>query len=165
VLDDVFIPMKAIEKGSRAIVEPAARMWDRVSSDARAEFARKARTLAGNFQLLSHFPWALNPFNGLVAWQFFSHKVLRLFVPYCLLAIFGANLALLDGAFYRATLAAQAAFYGCAAAGSFTRRPFRLFDVPHMFCVMNWAAVVGLYRFLAGNQDAAWKKADGPGRA
>jgi hypothetical protein len=29
-----------------------------------------------------------------------------------------------------------------------------------MFCVMNWAAVVGLYRFLAGSQDATWQKAD-----
>jgi cellulose synthase/poly-beta-1,6-N-acetylglucosamine synthase-like glycosyltransferase len=161
VLDDVFIPLKVVEQGYRAIFEPAARIYDRIAGNARAEFARKSRTLAGNFQLLRHFPWAVNPFNGLVAWQFFSHKVLRLFVPYCLLALLGANLFLLGSAFYRATLAAQAAFYLCALAGAFTSRPIRVFDVPHMFCVMNWAAVVGLYRFLAGSQDVVWQKAEG----
>ncbi len=160
VLDDVFIPLKVVEQGYRAIFEPAARIYDRIAGNARAEFARKSRTLAGNFQLLRHFPWAVNPFNGLVAWQFFSHKVLRLFVPYCLLALLGANLFLLDSAFYRATLAAQAAFYLCALAGAFTSRPIRVFDVPHMFCVMNWAAVVGLYRFLGGSQDVVWQKAE-----
>jgi cellulose synthase/poly-beta-1,6-N-acetylglucosamine synthase-like glycosyltransferase len=160
VLDDVFIPLKVVEKGYRAIFEPAARIYDRVAANARAEFARKSRTLAGNFQLIRHFPWAVNPLGGLVAWQFFSHKVLRLFVPYFLLALFCANLFLLDSRFYAATFAAQAVFYLCAIAGAFTTRPVRAFDVPHMFCVMNWAAVVGLYRFLAGSQDATWQKAD-----
>jgi cellulose synthase/poly-beta-1,6-N-acetylglucosamine synthase-like glycosyltransferase len=160
VLDDVFIPLKAVEKGYRAIFEPAARIYDRIAGSARAEFARKSRTLAGNFQLLQYFPWAVNPFAGVVAWQYFSHKVLRLFVPYCLLAVFGTNLFLLGTAFYGATFAAQAAFYLCAIAGAFTNRPTRLFDVPHMFCVMNGAAVVGLYRFLAGSQGAVWQKAD-----
>lgn len=161
VLDDVYIPMKAVERGYRAIFEPAARIYDRVASSARAEFDRKARTLAGNFQLFRHFRWALNPFNGTVAWQFVSHKVLRLFVPYALLGVFVANVFLLDGMFYRVTLAAQVIFYAFAVAGSLTSRPFPLFDVPYMFCVMNWAAVVGLYRFLVGTQDALWQKADG----
>ena len=160
VLDDVFIPMKVVEQGYRAIVEPAAGIYDRVAPDAGAEFARKARTLAGNFQLFRHVGWALNPFGGVVAWQFFSHKVLRLFVPYCLLAMLAANGFLLDSPFFRVTFATQLAFYACAAAGAFTRTPFRAFDVPYMFCVMNWAAVVGLYRFLAGAQDVVWQKAD-----
>jgi hypothetical protein len=161
VLDDVFIPLKVVEQGYRAVFEPAARIYDRVAGNASAEFARKARTLAGNFQLFRHFPWAINPFNGLVAWQFFSHKVLRLFVPYCLVVLFFANLFLLDSVFYRATFAGQAVFYLCALAGAFTSRPVRVFDVPHMFCVMNWAAVVGLYRFLSGSQDVVWQKAEG----
>lgn len=161
VLDDVYIPMKAVEKGYRAILDPAARIYDRVSGNARAEFARKTRTLAGNFQLFRHLSWALNPFNGIVAWQFVSHKVLRLFVPYFLLAILAANLFLLKSSFYQVTLALQLAFYLLAVAGAVSRRPIRLFDVPHMFCVMNWAAVVGLYRFMADTQGVVWQKADG----
>jgi poly-beta-1,6-N-acetyl-D-glucosamine synthase len=159
VLDDVYIPMKAVEKGYRAILEPTARVYDQVSSSARAEFARKTRTLAGNYQLFRHLRWALNPFNGAVAWQFFSHKVLRLFVPYCLLAVLAANLFLLKSRFYQMTLALQVAFYLLAGAGAVSRRPFRLFDVPHMFCVMNCAAVVGLYRFVTNTQDVVWQKA------
>ena len=159
VLDDMYIPMKVVEQGYRALVEPAAKIYDQAASHARVEFARKARTLAGNFQLFRHFPWALNPFGGLVAWQFFSHKVLRLFVPYCLLGLFVSNFFLLDGSLYQLTLAIQVAFYLLAAAGVFIRTPLRIVDVPHMFCVMNWAAVVGLYRFAAGVQNPAWDKA------
>ena len=159
VLDDVYLPMKVVQKGYRAIFEPAAKIYDRTASSAGAEFTRKARTLAGNFQLFRHLRWALNPLSGIVAWQFFSHKVLRLFVPYCLLAIAVANLFLLDQVFYRLTFALQAAFYLLAAAGSFVHRPSRIVDVPHMFCVMNWAAVVGLYRFATDAQQSAWQKA------
>ena len=114
--------MKAVEKGYRAIFEPAAKIYNRTAISAGAEFTRKARTLAGNFQLFRHISWALNPLNGIVAWQFFSHKVLRLFVPYCLLVVFVANLFLLDHVFYQFTFALQAVFYLLAAAGSFVRR-------------------------------------------
>ena len=153
--------MKAVEQGYRAILEPAAKVYDRVAGNSRAEFARKARTLAGNFQLFRHLPWALNPFGSVVAWQFVSHKVLRLFVPYCLAAALAANLFLAQAGFYQFTLALQAAFYLLAAAGAVSHRPLRLFDVPHMFCVMNWAAVVGLYRFVAGAQDVVWQRSEG----
>lgn len=159
VLDDVFLPMGAVEKGYRAIFEPGAKIYDRMAGGAAAEFTRKARTLAGNFQLLPYLRWALNPFRGVVAWQYVSHKVLRLFVPYCLLAVFASNLWLLDLGFYRLTFALQAVFYLLAAAGTVVTRPIKIIDVPHAFCVLNWAAVVGLCRFVRGAQDVAWEKA------
>ena len=158
-LDDVYLPMQAVEKGYRAIFEPAAKIYDRTASSAGAEFTRKARTLAGNFQLFRHISWALNPLNGIVGLAVLFHKILRLFVPYCLLAIVVADLFLLEHVVYQLTFALQAAFYLLAAAGSFVRRASRIVDVPHMFCVMNWAAVVGLYRFVAGRQGTIWKKA------
>src|SRR6185295_9867402 len=52
VLDDVLIPMRIARRGYRVLFEPAARAFDRAPGTGREEFGRKARTLAGNFQLL-----------------------------------------------------------------------------------------------------------------
>ena len=161
LLDDVVVPFRAIERGYRAVLEPQAVVFDRVAADARAEFVRKTRTLAGNFQLLRYFPWLLNPFRGLVAWQFLSHKLLRLFVPYCLAVMFFASWFLRFDPFYILLAAGQAVFYGLAAAGAVSNASMRVLSVPYTFCLMNWAAVVGLYRFLAGSQRVAWQKAEG----
>jgi hypothetical protein len=32
------------------------------------------------------------------------------------------------------------------------------FDVPYIFCVMNIAAVVGLYKLFSGKQSVLWRK-------
>ncbi|MFA5014857.1 MAG: glycosyltransferase family 2 protein, partial [Actinomycetota bacterium] len=78
ILDDVYIPLKIVEKGYRAIFDKRARVFDKVFSDPRVEFLRKTRTLAGNYQLFFYLRELFNPFRGKISWQFFSHKFLRL---------------------------------------------------------------------------------------
>ena len=159
ILDDVYIPMKIVEKGYRAIFDPKAKVFDRVFKDPKEEFLRKTRTLAGNYQLFYYLGELFNPLKGKISWQFFSHKFLRLMVPFLLIAIFIANLYLLDISLYRFILSLQVVFYGCALLGQLVKKKNSLFDVPYMFCVMNSAAVVGLYRFVANKQDVLWHKA------
>jgi biofilm PGA synthesis N-glycosyltransferase PgaC len=36
---------------------------------------------------------------------------------------------------------------------------FKIFFVPYYFCVMNYAALVGLKRYLGNQQSAVWEKA------
>ena len=48
------------------------------------------------------------------AFQLWSHKIMRWMVPLFLIAIFAANLALIDFRFYRFTLAVQLFFYAAA---------------------------------------------------
>ena len=55
LLDDVYLPMMAFLRGYRLIVEPAARATDYPMTSAR-EFARKVRTLGGNYQLMLRLP-------------------------------------------------------------------------------------------------------------
>jgi hypothetical protein len=64
------------------------------------------------------------------------------------------------GGFYMATVAFQVVFYLLAAACAVLRRPMCVLDVPLTFRMMNWAAVVGPYRFVTGTQDVRWQKAD-----
>ena len=128
ILDDVLIPMRIVLLGKRVVFEPAAKAYDSVACCPEAEFVRKVRTLAGNFQLLTRMPELLLPWRNPVFLQFVSHKAGRLLVPYFLAALFLANCFLLQG-FYLVTFGFQVAWYLSAFAG---RLAFRSQSAGHM---------------------------------
>jgi len=71
------------------------------------------------------------------------------------------NAALIAAPFYRATLIAQAAFYGLAwfgarAEGSGTL--LKIVRLTTLFSSMNAARLVGFYRWLTGRQRGAWAR-------
>jgi biofilm PGA synthesis N-glycosyltransferase PgaC len=121
ILDDVLIPMRIVLNGKRAIFEPAARAYDQVTLTPELEFAKKKRTLMGNYELLVGLPELLLPGKNPIIVQFLSHKVGRLIVPWCLMALLMSNLFLLHG-FYLLFLLAQVLFYTFAIAGGVISR-------------------------------------------
>lgn len=159
ILDDVYIPMKIVERGYRAIFDSKAKVYDRIFKNPREEYLRKVRTLAGNFQLFVYLRSLFNPFKGKISWQFFSHKFLRLLVPFFLISLFISNLFQLTNNFYITSFNLQVIFYALALLGLLTKRKNYLLDIPYMFCVLNSAAVVGLFKFLTKKQDVTWQKA------
>ncbi|WP_018912603.1 glycosyltransferase family 2 protein [Thiomonas sp. FB-6] len=159
ILDDFDNPMQVVRRGKRAILEPRAVAWDVVQEDAAGERRRKIRTLSGNFQSFADSPWLFSPLSNPVWFQFMSHKVFRLLVPYALLAALAASL-LAQGPVYRVACALQAVFYGLAAIGHGwpAARRSRLVSLAHVFCELNLAAVWGLATFLRGRIDPRWEK-------
>jgi hypothetical protein len=164
LLDDVLIPMYVTRRGYRVLFEPKARAYDRVTATAQAELTRKVRTIAGNFQLLFHERWLLNPRANRLWFQTLSHKFCRVFGPLFLVAVLISNLLLLDQGFYRVLLLLQVLFYAAAAAGHLSRnatgRP-ALMHIAYTFCLLNWATVLGFHRFVLGRQQVTWRKAQG----
>jgi biofilm PGA synthesis N-glycosyltransferase PgaC len=116
VLDDVVIPMRMVLSGKRALFDPAARAYDATAHGPKVELERKRRTLMGNYELLAEMPELLLPWRNPIFVQLVSHKMGRLLVPYCLLAVFVSNFFLLHG-FYLVFLATQAVWYLLACAG------------------------------------------------
>lgn len=162
VLDDVLIPMKIVRQGYRVLFEPSARAYDRISATAQVEFARKVRTIAGNYQLLFRQPWLMNPLANRLWLQTVSHKLCRLLGPFCLGVVLLTNLLMLDLIFYRLVLSMQLLFYGAAITGRLMRPPAKsnpVVSVPYAFCLLNWATVIGFLRFVLGRQRATWQKA------
>jgi poly-beta-1,6-N-acetyl-D-glucosamine synthase len=157
ILDDVYIPMHVVRRGARVIFEPRARAWDSPNQGTAWEFTRKVRTLSGNYQLLQLAPWLLTSANPL-RFQFVSHKLLRLVVPFALLATLLASF-LTPGMFYRGAVIMQLAFYTLSFMGlaHFLRRgPLaRLADTACSFVLLNTAAAVAFANFAAGRK-AAW---------
>lgn len=114
ILDDMLIPLRAVLRGKRALFEPRARAYDRVSPP-EWEYRRKVRTLMGNYQLLRLMPELLSPGRNPVFVQLMSHKVGRLLVPHCLVALYVSSAILGDG-LYAVAFHAQTLWYGLALA-------------------------------------------------
>jgi cellulose synthase/poly-beta-1,6-N-acetylglucosamine synthase-like glycosyltransferase len=150
ILDDMFQPLSIIREGYRSVLDAHAYVYDTWPPKIEAEFHRKVRTLAGNFQLFRLAPWTLTPRNP-VLFRLVSHKVMRLVVPYLLVLLLISTLALSGGSLLYATFAALQIFcWTVALAGLRYSIPMlhRLAAPASALLVLQAAAVVGLYRFL-----------------
>src|SRR5262245_579740 len=125
LIDDVLVPMRIVLSGKRAVLDSTAKAYDSVACCPNAEFGRKVRTLTGNYQLLTQLPELLVPWRNPIFFQFISHKVGRLLVPYALLALFISNLFMARGIFI-VTLSVQVVWYALAAIGYVLTRPLEL---------------------------------------
>ena len=156
ILDDVLLPMQIVRQGFRVIFDSRARAWDAPDLGEGREFSRKVRTLSGNYQLLQLAPWLLSSENG-IRFEFVSHKLSRLAVPFALLALLVASV-FLPQPFYRAALGAQLAFYAlslAALAGVKIGPLSRIADPARTFVVLNSAALVAFVNFVMGRK-AVW---------
>ena len=116
LLDDVLIPLRIVLGGKRAVFDPEAKAYDVVACCPLAEYGRKVRTLAGNYQLLMQAPELISVRRNPIFFQFVSHKLGRLLVPYALITLMVTNAFMVRG-FYAVIFSLQAAWYVCAAAG------------------------------------------------
>ena len=96
--------MEVARHGERVIFEPRALAWDSLPSKPKQEFHRKVRTLFGNYQLLRMSPWLLTAANPL-RFEFVSHKLCRLAVPFALIGMIVSSV-FLSGFIYRLPFAA-----------------------------------------------------------
>jgi len=144
-----------VRQGARVVFEPRARAWDAPNLGTGREFARKVRTLSGNYQLVQLAPWLLSRANP-IRFEFICHKLLRLMVPFALAFALCAS-TLLPGTIYRVALVVQVAFYGLSLlAVARLKGPLaRAADVAFTFVVLNTAAVVAFVNFVTGRR-AVW---------
>ena len=152
VLDDVYLPMQVVRRGFRVVFDGRARVWDQ-DLGREHEFARKVRTLSGNYQLLQLAPWVLSSRNP-IRFEFISHKLLRMAVPFALMAIFVVSLILREPV-YRFALAIQVVVYGVsllAIVNLKIGRLSRIAETAFAFVMLNAAAVVAAVNFVLGRK-------------
>jgi poly-beta-1,6-N-acetyl-D-glucosamine synthase len=154
VLDDVLIPMEVARRRARVILEPRAQAWDNLPPNPQKEFRRKVRTLYGNYQLLDIAPWLLSSTNP-IRFEFVSHKLCRLAVPFALIGMIFSSF-FLSGFFYRIPLASAISLL---VLGALAFLPFplgllsRLTNLAWAFLLLNSAAVVAFFYFAAGKKE------------
>jgi cellulose synthase/poly-beta-1,6-N-acetylglucosamine synthase-like glycosyltransferase len=163
--DDFYMAMRLIKRGYRVVYAPKARSYECVSSSAAEEVVRRTRIIAGRYQAILLMHQLLPPGQPLVAWQLVSHKFLRPFVP---LAMIGALIANVGAVWqmglglYAIMLALQVGFYVLALVGHLWQPRGllgRLLYLPTFLVNSNWAALLGLVRFLTRRQTTQWQQA------
>jgi cellulose synthase/poly-beta-1,6-N-acetylglucosamine synthase-like glycosyltransferase len=158
---DFIIATKMVEQGLRAIYEPNAVCTEQTNRRSDKEMKMRVRIITQTFTDLWRHVTMLNPFrSGFYAIQLFSHKVMRYFVPFFLIAIFVASATLAGSMFYRILFTAQLACYASAALAwvlDLVGIRSRLLAFPQYFVLANMASLLALYQFLRGERYAHWE--------
>jgi hypothetical protein len=144
-------------RGYRVVFDDRARAFDRLSEQVDAEFRRKVRTLAGNFQLVGRLPGSLAPWRNPVWFFLVSHKLGRLAVPWALLATAGLAYAR-GGPVYLGLLAVQAGSTGVGLAGLVPELAARsrLVSAAASFLMLNAAALLAFWVWASGHAERSW---------
>jgi cellulose synthase/poly-beta-1,6-N-acetylglucosamine synthase-like glycosyltransferase len=160
LVDDFYINMKIFEKGKKAINDIQAVVFENVPDQLSTEFKRKTRIGTGNFQNLRTF-WRLL-FTKRYGFAFLSHKVIRWFGPFLLLAALASNIVLaLYSNFYLIILMPHAGIYFLPVLDLVLKKaglhihPLRL--ATHFFS-MNAALFLGLFRSLGKVETGVWER-------
>ncbi|MBN1793400.1 MAG: glycosyltransferase family 2 protein [Candidatus Omnitrophica bacterium] len=159
--DDYFIPMQIVAAGHRAIYDERVVAYEQHLASEEGEFSRRVRITVGNFQQIVAFFRLLHPKRGLLAFEFFSHKLLRPLIPFFLIMLLIAN-CFIEGTFYRIFVYLQVVFYLLAGAGYILQKQGLsnpVFSLPFYFTMTNLAGLVGMVKFLQGHRaPSLWKK-------
>ena len=167
ITDDFFISIninfqhKKVQYASNAVSTETA------SASLKDEWNRKVRIAAGGIQSLFLLGKALNPFRyPLLAFQFFSHRVLRwVFCAPAFIFLLISNGAILfqeSTRLFTLLMLLQIAFYLCAIIGwqlAKNNRSFFLFNIPFYVVFMHAAMLAGIVRYANGQQSVLWEKA------
>jgi cellulose synthase/poly-beta-1,6-N-acetylglucosamine synthase-like glycosyltransferase len=159
VNDDYHLTCDALVRGFRVGYAPGAVAVEEVSSGVADELERHSRIAAGTWQTtLAHLRLA-NPRRGWVAVAFLSHRVLRSLVVPLLLPLLLVASGRMAGRSRtaRALFAAQVGGYGTALVGGLTDRAITA--AAFQFALTNLATLRGAWRYCAGRQPVAWRRA------
>lgn len=161
LLDDVVIPMRIAHQGYRVIFEPAAKAFDPQKLNPETEKKRKLRTLVGNFQMIERYPVWMLPWRNRLWWQLISHKYLRLFVPWLMIAslvlsVMGAS----SIGFVRLILILQVLCYTAALLGWLVKDvKSSLVSIPAGFLMLQSSCFLAFFAYLKHRRNllAIWQ--------
>lgn len=160
VISDLVQPLRVIEKGYTVRFEDRALAYEESTKSTAEEFAMRVRVITRAMRGLLSVPALLQPWrSGWVAFQLWSHKVLRWMVPLFLMILFISNLGLLDAPVYQLVLAAQLFFYAAALLNLLLPLHLRWkpLGLPLYFCTLNAAALTGMIELCRGRKYVTWQ--------
>jgi cellulose synthase/poly-beta-1,6-N-acetylglucosamine synthase-like glycosyltransferase len=160
LVDDFYTCMQVLQTKKKCISDENAIVLEDVSNNLKAEFNRKIRISAGNFQNLSKFWTLLFRFNG-TAFAFFSHKVLRWLTPFFILYIllvFPFLLEIKENYWYFGLfLLIMFAALGFDFVLKKLNIHLSILRFITHFTTMNIALFLGFFRYLRGIQTSVWE--------
>ena len=160
---DFFTPVKIAGSGFDVIYEGEAKAAEKTAMSIRKEFSRKIRIGVQNFQVIPMLVPYLNPLRGFIAFGLWSHKIIRWFTPFLLIALFVINVLLADNPFYKAVLILQAVFLIFTLIGfilQFFRKKMFIFSAPFYYITINAALFIAFFKSIFTTQKPTWETSE-----
>jgi cellulose synthase/poly-beta-1,6-N-acetylglucosamine synthase-like glycosyltransferase len=152
VMDDFYITAKILMKNYSCIFCENAQAYENTSASKYGEFKRKVRIGRANFNFLFAYLPLLNPLHPIRAYMFLSHKLLRWFSLFLLLAVFLSGIFLMqEHIFYKAFFALELLFIIAALFG---------LRVCNYFLSMNFAIFLGFCKSFFKEKGGGWEKVE-----
>ncbi|MFA7228316.1 MAG: glycosyltransferase family 2 protein [Melioribacteraceae bacterium] len=164
VTDDLFISLSVVSKGWKFTYRNDALAYENTGKNLEAEYMRKVRFSATNFQTLVNFRSMLLNKNKFLSYAFFSHKVTRWFLPFLLIMVLLLSWFLSYGSReILGFLILQIFFYLLAIVGflfSILRIRIHLFSLPYFFVISNIAVIQGFIKFIKRKHSVIWQSTE-----
>ena len=149
---DLALPYLMVQRGRRAVYEPAARAFEKPTPTIETEYRRKVRMFE-HCWLITLRGGMLRRLPRVYLLEVVSHRLLRYGSGLLHLALLASSLALVrEGLVYQAALLAQLALLAAAAAGV---------GLARYYVLVAWATVVSLWNYLRRGVPATWQAAEG----
>ncbi|RMF98061.1 MAG: glycosyltransferase family 2 protein, partial [Candidatus Schekmanbacteria bacterium] len=160
VANDLAHPIQIASQGYKIVFEERAVAIEKATISAREEFNRRARIVTRGMTAFIRYWRKYGMLKGMWGFCFISHKLIRWFIPFFLIALFILNI-FLDSLIYNIFFTVQCAFYILSLCGFFFRkRVGKLFSIPFYFVLINLAAMSGILSYLFGKRQSLWNVAE-----
>lgn len=160
LMDDFFITLSVIEKKGKILFAPEAVCYEDVNDDPMIEYKRKVRISLGNFRNLAYFKHLLFPFWKGIGLAFLFHKVFRWLTPFAIIASFIASFIL---SYYISWFKWITISYILllilpllTILMNKAKIKLPLINFTGHFILMNWALLVGFYKYLFSGNESSW---------
>jgi cellulose synthase/poly-beta-1,6-N-acetylglucosamine synthase-like glycosyltransferase len=149
---DLSLPYLMVQRGRRAVYEPAAHALEKPTPTNETEYRRKIRMFEHCWLIVSRGKM-LRRLSPLYLLEIVSHRHLRYASGVLHLLLLAASIALVThGLIYQAVLAAQIVLLAAAAAGV---------SIARYYVLITWATTVSLWHYLRRGVPATWEAAEG----
>jgi cellulose synthase/poly-beta-1,6-N-acetylglucosamine synthase-like glycosyltransferase len=160
IISDLVQPLQVLLQGFQVLFENRAVAWEQTTTNSQDEFRMRVRVITRGMRGLMSVPALLMPWTTpWIAFQLWSHKVLRWFTPIFVLCIFLGSALLIDHQWAQLLFITQSIFYLTAAFAAMVPafRRSRLLNLPLYFCSINAASMVSLFQLLEGRHFTVWE--------
>ena len=165
--DDSYLLLNVYKHKKIFLYEPLAKSYEKASDTYKDEIGRRKRMSALRFNTLKIIKKPFSSFS--LAWKFYSHKVLRLFLPIFVILLLMSNLTILftknqlylPHYIYYITMIFQILFYFFALIDKAINKRSKikkLTTLAKFLTLSNYSLLLGLMMSLTKTSSSVWKK-------
>jgi cellulose synthase/poly-beta-1,6-N-acetylglucosamine synthase-like glycosyltransferase len=157
-INDFVVPLHVIAQGKRAVLDPEVFCSEEASEGVIKNYRRQVRITIGTLWGMQRNIHMLNIFKyGFSSFFFFSHKLMRLLVPFFFIFGLGVNIYIFNNSpFYIMTLLLYGLFLIVGGLNLIGLLKGRIAEISKIFMITMAAQMIGWLRTIKGDKDTIW---------